>query len=100
MVAVAVRENDRRDRVRRYLCDILQEFLPTRGARLGVDNDHALVTNDHAAVAATALNPVNVGFQLMNHEWRGRLLSPARSRSLRHGQRTQTRHRESCYKTF
>ena len=73
MVSVAVRENDGGDRLRRDLRDILQQFFPAGRGRLGVDDDHAFVADDDAAVSAAALNPVNVGLQLMGHERRGRV---------------------------
>jgi len=86
VVSIAVRENDGGDRLGCDLGDIVEQFLPARGSRLGVDDDDAIVADDDAAISAAALHPVNVGLQLMSHEWRGRL---AGALTLRHGRNDQ-----------
>ena len=73
VVSIAVRLDHRSHRLGRDLRDFVQQHLPAGRGGLGVDHDHALIADDHAAVSAAALDPIDVGRQLVRRERRGGL---------------------------
>src|SRR5258706_489772 len=66
MVAVAVRNKDRGDRLGRDLCDRGKQLSATGGCSLGVDDDHAVGADDEARISSTPFHPVDVWLQLMD----------------------------------
>ena len=69
VVAVAVGEDDGGDGFRSDLRDVVEQLLAACLGGLGVDDDDAVGADDDGAVAAAALDPVDVGLELMGDEW-------------------------------
>ncbi len=70
VVAVAVGEDDGGHWLRCDLRDVVEELLAAGFCGLCVDDDYAFVSDDDGAVAATALDPVDVRFELVGDEGR------------------------------
>jgi hypothetical protein len=70
VVAVAVRFDQVRDRFWRQLGDLGEQRLRGFDRGLGVDDDHALVADDDAGIAAAALDPVDLAFLHRVHDQR------------------------------
>lgn len=68
MVGVAVRQNDRRDRLIRQCADVVHDLLAPIGRCLSVDDHDAVLTDDDARTAAVALRDVDVVFDLLDRQ--------------------------------
>ena len=76
VIAVAVRDDGGRDRLRRDLGDFGEQILRAGLSLLGIDDDDARLADDDGAVAACAAQAdPHVGFQLFHREHRRWLLS-------------------------